>query len=173
MKFSTPIHTLTLAVYLFSSSIANAVTLEKRDDGDGDNQGIPTISDVQNPVCKPWVAIRDAIMGDIFHAKFKKAGPFTDHDFGSLERFHGSTRYTEPLASGTGEGAREYAKAHEKMGLLGGQDVDSLTECTEIMPPAIHLRDITTTNSGGAVDPPVDPAKLEAAIQQTRSIRLQ
>ncbi|THV00251.1 heme peroxidase [Dendrothele bispora CBS 962.96] len=68
--------------------------------------------------------------------------------------------------------AREYADAHEKMSMLG-QDVSALTDCTEIMPEAIHLRDITVTSSGGAVDPAVDPAKLEAEIQRTRSIWLQ
>ncbi|THV00252.1 heme peroxidase [Dendrothele bispora CBS 962.96] len=348
MKFSTPIHTLTLvAVYLFSSTIANAATLEKRDDGD---EGIPTINDVQNPVCKPWVAIRDAIMGDIFHGRcndlarsairmsFHDAGTFSlsleaagktnggadgsliadpneinrdenngmqaivealrplpqkfnvsagdvlhlagtlavlacpggpvvntyvgrppfknvnptgmipdthdpipkivdrfndmgisvreamaligSHTCGKQQfvdpafandtfdttpeiwdiRFYGETQRNDSdpnvfrLPSDLGfshnsltqkdysrfvgslstqeDWAREYAKAHEKMSLLG-QDADSLTECTEIMPPSIHLRDITTTHSGGAVDPPVDPAKLEAAIQQTRSIWLQ
>ncbi|KAK7453945.1 fungal class II heme-containing peroxidase [Stygiomarasmius scandens] len=68
--------------------------------------------------------------------------------------------------------AREYADAHEKMSLLG-QDVETLTDCTEIMPETIHLRDITVTSSGGAVDPAVDPGKLEAEIQRTRSIWLQ
>ena len=67
--------------------------------------------------------------------------------------------------------AKEYADAHEKLSLLG-QDADTLTDCTEIMPEAIHLRDITVTHSGGAVDPAVDPEKLAAALQATRSIWL-
>jgi hypothetical protein len=36
------------------------------DDG-GSGSGIPTVDGAKNAVCKPWYAIRDAIMGGIYH----------------------------------------------------------------------------------------------------------
>ncbi|KAF5353722.1 hypothetical protein D9758_008611 [Tetrapyrgos nigripes] len=83
--------------------------------------------------------------------------PLTKKDF---SRFVGALHVQENWAS-------EYADAHEKMSLLG-QNVDDLTDCTEIMPEPIHLKDIVTNRSGGAVDPPVDPAKLQAELERTR-----
>ncbi|KAJ6577707.1 heme peroxidase [Mycena capillaripes] len=69
---------------------------------------------------------------------------------------------------------REYAAAHEKMSLLG-LDKSTLTDCTEIMPQSIDLSTVTTTSSLGKepINPTVDPAKVEAAIQKYRSIRIQ
>jgi hypothetical protein len=39
------------------------------DDGgnSGSGSGIPTVDNAKNPLCKPWYAIRDAIMGGIYH----------------------------------------------------------------------------------------------------------
>ncbi|KAF7351756.1 Peroxidase [Mycena sanguinolenta] len=69
----------------------------------------------------------------------------------------------------------EYAAAHEKMSLLGFQARD-LTDCSEILPLAIdltNLAEVTTTGGGKPpTDPLIDPIKLEAAIQQFRSIWL-
>nr|WKW47683.1 cIIp protein 2 [Flammulina filiformis] len=62
----------------------------------------------------------------------------------------------------------EYAKAHEKMSLLG-YDKNSLTECTEILPEEIDLEKLVDDDDG---DPIINPAILEAAIQRTRSIWL-
>ncbi|KAJ6548562.1 heme peroxidase [Mycena capillaripes] len=67
--------------------------------------------------------------------------------------------------------AREYADAHEKMSLLG-YDKETLTECTEVMPQMIDLKNLAVSSSNSTTDPTIDPAKLEAAIQQTRSIWL-
>ncbi|KAJ6453839.1 heme peroxidase [Mycena vitilis] len=50
---------------------------------------IPTVANVKNPVCAPWYAVRDAIMGGIYHGRcndaarasvrlaFHDAGPFS------------------------------------------------------------------------------------------------
>ncbi|KAJ7321597.1 heme peroxidase [Mycena albidolilacea] len=70
--------------------------------------------------------------------------------------------------------ASEYAAAHEKMSLLG-VDVTDLTDCSEILPLSIDITTLTVASTGGgkpATDPLVDPVKLEAAIQQFRSIWL-
>ncbi|KAJ7473364.1 heme peroxidase [Mycena latifolia] len=68
--------------------------------------------------------------------------------------------------------AREYAAAHEKMSLLG-LDATTLTDCTEILPLSIDLTNLAVTSSGKpGADPVIDPVKLEAAIQQYRSIWL-
>jgi hypothetical protein len=70
--------------------------------------------------------------------------------------------------------AREYAAAHEKMSLLG-LNKNSLTDCTEILPQSIDLKNlaVSSSNSGKQpTDPVIDPVKLEAAIQQYRSIWL-
>ncbi|KAJ7836420.1 heme peroxidase [Mycena leptocephala] len=69
---------------------------------------------------------------------------------------------------------REYADAHEKMSLLG-LDATDLTDCSEILPLSIDLKNlaVVATGSGKPVtDPVIDPVKLEAAIQQFRSIWL-
>jgi hypothetical protein len=72
--------------------------------------------------------------------------------------------------------ARQYADAHEKMSLLG-LNQNSLTDCTEILPTEINLENLSTgSNKGGGnnqnTDPTIDPTKLEAAIEQQRSIWL-
>ncbi|KAF7354008.1 Peroxidase [Mycena venus] len=68
--------------------------------------------------------------------------------------------------------AREYANAHEKMSLLG-LDQSTLTDCSEILPQSIDLKDLSTSSSGKQpTDPVIDPVKLEAAIQKYRSIWL-
>lgn len=36
------------------------------DDGGSSGSGIPTVNDVKNPLCKPWIAVRDAIMGGLY-----------------------------------------------------------------------------------------------------------
>ncbi|KAJ7302403.1 heme peroxidase [Mycena albidolilacea] len=67
---------------------------------------------------------------------------------------------------------REYADAHEKMSLLG-VDQTTLTDCTEILPLSIDLKDLAVSSSGQQpTDPAIDPVKLEAAIQKYRSIWL-
>ncbi|KAJ6582321.1 heme peroxidase [Mycena capillaripes] len=71
--------------------------------------------------------------------------------------------------------AREYADAHEKMSLLG-YDRNTLTDCTEVMPQMIALKNLAVSSSNPGkqtAEPTIDPAKLEAAIQQYRSIWLQ
>ncbi|KAJ7862927.1 heme peroxidase [Mycena olivaceomarginata] len=70
--------------------------------------------------------------------------------------------------------ASEYAAAHEKMSLLG-VDVTDLADCSEILPLSIDITTLTVASTGGGkppTDPLVDPVKLEAAIQQFRSIWL-
>ncbi|KAJ7495259.1 heme peroxidase [Mycena latifolia] len=69
-----------------------------------------------------------------------------------------------------------YAAAHLKMSLLG-QDVTDLTDCSEILPESISLTplEVVSSNTGSnkpVTDPLIDPIKLEAAIQQFRSIWL-
>ncbi|KAJ7724294.1 heme peroxidase [Mycena olivaceomarginata] len=71
---------------------------------------------------------------------------------------------------------REYADAHEKMSLLG-VDQTTLTDCTEILPLSIDLKDLAVSSSDSdsgkqPTDPVIDPVKLEAAIQKYRSIWL-
>ncbi|KAJ7111415.1 heme peroxidase [Mycena epipterygia] len=67
----------------------------------------------------------------------------------------------------------EYSAAHEKMSLLG-VDKSTLTDCTEILPLSIDLTNLAVASGSGKAptDPTIDPAKLEAAIQQYRSIWL-
>ncbi|KAJ7640715.1 heme peroxidase [Mycena polygramma] len=70
---------------------------------------------------------------------------------------------------------REYAAAHEKMSLLG-MNKNTLTDCTEIMPSLIDLKNLAVGSSSSGkqttAEPIMDPAKVEAAIQQQRSIWL-
>ncbi|KAJ7689785.1 heme peroxidase [Mycena rosella] len=68
---------------------------------------------------------------------------------------------------------QDYSAAHEKMSLLG-IDKNTLTDCSEILPLPIDLKNLAVgTGSGKApTDPAIDPAKLEAAIQQYKSIWL-
>ncbi|KAJ6540714.1 heme peroxidase [Mycena capillaripes] len=69
---------------------------------------------------------------------------------------------------------RDYADAHEKMSLLG-IDKRTLTDCSEVLPQAIDLKNLAVWTSGQGkqpADPPIDPVKLEAAIQQYRSLWL-
>ncbi|KAJ7141783.1 heme peroxidase [Mycena crocata] len=65
---------------------------------------------------------------------------------------------------------RDYAAAHAKMSLLG-VNKNTLTDCTEILPPPIVLTKLVSGNKK-ATDPNIDPVKLEAAIKQLRSIWL-
>ncbi|KAJ7204994.1 heme peroxidase [Mycena pura] len=85
----------------------------------------------------------------------------------------------------------DYAAAHEQMSILG-LSTSQLTSCTEILPLSIDLSTVidapATGKNGGSgggggggsgsgsnkpvTDPPVDPVKLEAAIQEFRSIWL-
>ncbi|KAJ7245892.1 heme peroxidase [Mycena haematopus] len=69
----------------------------------------------------------------------------------------------------------EYAAAHLKLSLLG-LDEAGLTDCSEILPLPIDISTLLAPGpvDGGepGVDPAVDPVKLEAAIQQYRSIWL-
>lgn len=61
------------------------------------------------------------------------------------------------------------------MSLLG-YSKNSLTDCSEILPLSIDLKDLGNSNSGSGnnnnADPTIDPVKLEAAIQKYRSIWL-
>ncbi|KAJ6566752.1 heme peroxidase [Mycena capillaripes] len=67
---------------------------------------------------------------------------------------------------------QEYSAAHEKMSLLGFNK-NTLTDCSEVLPLPIDLKNAYVTSSGKQpTDPAVDPAKLEALIQQYRSIWL-
>lgn len=65
MKLLSATLSTLLAVSLGTLSVAS--TLVDRKDGGGNGNGIPTVADNKNPACKPWYAIRDAIMGDIYH----------------------------------------------------------------------------------------------------------
>ncbi|KAJ6483817.1 heme peroxidase, partial [Mycena vitilis] len=68
--------------------------------------------------------------------------------------------------------AREYSAAHEKMSLLG-LNTKGLTDCSEILPPQIDLKNCyANSNFDGKTDPPIDRAKLQAQIQKYRSIWL-
>jgi hypothetical protein len=69
---------------------------------------------------------------------------------------------------------REYADVHEKMSLLG-VNKSTLTDCTEVLPQSINLKDLSVSSSNSGkqpTDPVIDPVKLEAAIQKYRSIWL-
>ncbi|KAJ6566869.1 heme peroxidase [Mycena capillaripes] len=69
---------------------------------------------------------------------------------------------------------RDYAGAHEKMSLLG-VNKKTLVDCSEVLPLPIDLKNLAVSTSGKgkqAADPMIDPVKLEAAIQQYRSIWL-
>ncbi|KAJ7642416.1 heme peroxidase [Mycena polygramma] len=68
---------------------------------------------------------------------------------------------------------REYADAHLKMSLLGINQ-NGLTDCSEILPLSIDITTLTASSGSGKqpTDPTIDPAKLEAAIQQYRSLWL-
>jgi hypothetical protein len=59
------------------------------------------------------------------------------------------------------------------MSLLG-IDKNTLTDCTEILPLSIDLKNLAVGSSSGKAptDPTIDPVKLEAAIQKYRSIWL-
>ncbi|KAJ7436692.1 heme peroxidase, partial [Mycena latifolia] len=59
----------------------------------------------------------------------------------------------------------DYRAAHVKMSLLG-QDVTTLTNCTELMPASINLTNLTILTPTGFQ---VDPVLLEAAIQKYRA----
>ncbi|KAF8896040.1 heme peroxidase [Infundibulicybe gibba] len=65
--------------------------------------------------------------------------------------------------------AREYADAHEKMSLLG-QNKNSLTDCTELLPEEIDLKNLAVGSNSGSgktpSNPTIDRTKLEAAIQK-------
>ncbi|KAJ6532491.1 heme peroxidase [Mycena capillaripes] len=67
----------------------------------------------------------------------------------------------------------DYADAHEKMSLLGFSAND-LTDCSEILPLSIDITILEEATNGGKppTDPVIDPVKLEAAVQQFRSIWL-
>ncbi|KAJ6526674.1 heme peroxidase [Mycena capillaripes] len=65
---------------------------------------------------------------------------------------------------------QEYAAAHEKMSLLGF-DKNTLTDCSEVLPLPIDLKNTYVATSGKQpTDPTVDAAKLEAQIQQYRAL---
>ncbi|KAJ7672259.1 heme peroxidase [Mycena polygramma] len=65
---------------------------------------------------------------------------------------------------------REYSAAHEKMSLVGLNNTKSLTDCSEILPPQIDLKNCyASSNYDGKTDPPIDPAKLEAQIKLNRA----
>ncbi|KAJ6467503.1 heme peroxidase [Mycena vitilis] len=55
----------------------------------------------------------------------------------------------------------DYRSAHLKMSLLG-QDISTLTNCTELMPASINLKNLTANGV-------VDPTLLEAAIKKYRA----
>jgi hypothetical protein len=63
------------------------------------------------------------------------------------------------------------------MSLLG-LDATDLTDCSEILPLSIDLKNLALVATGSdasnkpVTDPVIDPVKLEAAIQQFRSIWL-
>ncbi|KAJ6528946.1 heme peroxidase [Mycena capillaripes] len=67
----------------------------------------------------------------------------------------------------------DYVDAHEKMSLLGFSAND-LTDCSEILPLSIDITTLEEATNGGKppTDPVIDPVKLEAAVQQFRSIWL-
>lgn len=82
MKYSSVFLPALLAVILGITVHASVIPDDVEDDGvavvaakgkdggdDGSGSGIPTVADNKNPVCRPWYAIRDAIMGDIYHGK--------------------------------------------------------------------------------------------------------
>lgn len=56
---------------------------------------------------------------------------------------------------------------------LFGIDKSTLTDCSEVLPLPIDLKNTYVTTSGKQpTDPTVDSSKLEAQIQQYRSIWL-
>ena len=60
------------------------------------------------------------------------------------------------------------------MSLLG-LNTNNLTDCTEILPTEIDLKNLSTGSNKGNnqnTDPTIDPTKLEAAIELQRSIWL-
>ncbi|KAJ7172812.1 heme peroxidase [Mycena crocata] len=65
----------------------------------------------------------------------------------------------------------DYSAAHAKMSILG-VNKNTLTDCTEILPPPIDLAKLAKRVGGDKKDPVLDPIKIEAAIKQLRSIWL-
>ncbi|KAJ7629582.1 hypothetical protein B0H17DRAFT_1218143 [Mycena rosella] len=125
-------------------------------------------------------AVRHAIMGGIYYGlcndlvrasvglAFHDAGTLNEFNLGIFNqptnhRFYSGTQ-SASATPGTfrlnsdDDWGRDYSAAHKKMSLLG-IDKNTLTDCTEFLPLS-------------AQDPTIDPAKLEAAIQQYRSIWL-
>jgi hypothetical protein len=47
--------------------------------GLGDGNGIPDVSNATNPQCIPWYAVRDAILGGIFHGRHNYSFAFNQH----------------------------------------------------------------------------------------------
>jgi len=66
---------------------------------------------------------------------------------------------------------RDYAKAHEKMSLLG-QDRRRMTRCTEILPPKIDLEPLCAVEDSASEEddggPVIDRSKLEKTLEKLR-----
>ncbi|KAJ7221263.1 heme peroxidase [Mycena pura] len=78
-SFSTPILTL-LLISLLGLAHGHPGAIKRKggsgggggggDDNSGNSSnGIPTVANAKNPLCKPWYAVRDAIMGGIFQGR--------------------------------------------------------------------------------------------------------
>lgn len=53
--------------FLMAASVFGATTDKGSGKGGGSGDGIPTVDQIKEPLCKPWVAVRDAIMGGLFN----------------------------------------------------------------------------------------------------------
>ncbi|KAJ6530749.1 hypothetical protein B0H19DRAFT_1273721 [Mycena capillaripes] len=69
-SFSAPTFSLLLLslIAVPASASPHSPELIQRDGGSG-NSVIPTATNSKNPSCKPWYAVRDAIMGGIYHGR--------------------------------------------------------------------------------------------------------
>jgi hypothetical protein len=70
-SFSAPTFSLLLLslIAVPASASPHSPELIQRDGGSG-NSVIPTATNSKNPSCKPWYAVRDAIMGGIYHGNY-------------------------------------------------------------------------------------------------------
>ncbi|KAJ7111399.1 hypothetical protein C8R44DRAFT_883201 [Mycena epipterygia] len=68
MRSSASLLSLVL-ISLLDAPVYGDADVMPRQDGGCSASGIPTVANAKDPACKPWYAIRDAIMGGIYHGR--------------------------------------------------------------------------------------------------------